>query len=86
MHDALVVGRCQPLRNLHPVFNGLALRKRTAVQGGAKALAFQKFGNEKWRPVVPANVEHGKNVWMVQRGNGASLLHKPMQARCILSK
>jgi hypothetical protein len=43
----LFVRRRQPMRDLHSILDGLALRQSAAVQRRAQAIALQKFGDQK---------------------------------------
>jgi hypothetical protein len=86
VHDSLLVRCRQSVRDLHSIFDRLALRQRPPVQHIAQTLALQQLGNQKRRAAVLPNVEQSQNIGMVQRGNGPRLLLKTMQAVRVLRK
>ncbi len=76
MNGGFFVGCGQPLRDLHGIFQRLALRKRAAVQHGSQVLAIEQFGDEIPRATVLPDVVNRQEVGMIQRGNRARLLFK----------
>src|ERR1700733_14593707 len=80
MHNALLVRRGQPARNLRPVINSLAYRKTTMLDLLSQSLAFEQLANHIWRGFVGAHLEHRKNVGMVERCGRARLLLEAPQS------
>ena len=52
----------------------LAHRDGTAIQPLAQRLALQQLRDQVRRAVLHPNVVHGKNVGMIERGDGARFL------------
>jgi hypothetical protein len=66
----------ETLHNLQRVVESEANRQSPFGEPLAEGLAFEEFANDVGRPLVEANVIHGDDVGMIQRGGGAGLQFK----------
>jgi hypothetical protein len=80
MHDALLVCGRKTMRDLNSVLHGFANRKGPATQSLAQRFPFQQFGNDIGRRLVLAEVVHGQDIRMIQRGGGACFLLEALEA------
>jgi hypothetical protein len=84
--DSFFVRRRQAMRDLDSVLDCLALRQGTPVEHRAQAFAFEKFGDEEWRAVLLADIKHGEDIGVVERGDCAGLLLEPAETIAVLRK
>ena len=79
MNDAFVVRRCESLGDLGAVLHRAPQRQSAAGQLLPQGVAFETFRNKIWRALMLANIVDGKNVGVVQRGDGARFGLEPPQ-------
>ena len=77
MNDAALVRPVERRGNLGGDVEGLGRRKRPAQEPCRQRLALEKLHHEEIDAAVAADVVHGADVWMVQRGNRARLMLEP---------
>src|ERR1700733_2853633 len=80
MDDAFVMRGSQTLRDLRGIFHSASRGQSAIVHFYAEGMSFEKFGDEVGRAVVFADVVDGEDVWMIQRGYGASFLLEATEA------
>ena len=86
MNDAFVVRCRESLGDLRAVLHCKAQREGAAGEFLPQRVAFETLRNQKWRAVMLANVVDGKDVGVVERGNGAGLSLEASQALCVPRK
>ncbi len=74
MDDIFFVGGGEALRDLHGVVGGFTRQERAGFKFGAERDAFEKFGDQKRRVVLLADVVGGQDIGMVEGGHGAGFL------------
>ena len=80
MYDAALVRCRQTVRDLQTDLDRLANPERTAIEALAQRLALQQLHDEIRRLGLHADVEHGENVGMIKRGDGARFLLEALHA------
>jgi len=86
VHDALLVGGHQTLRDLDTAISRLAQRERAIEEPLPQSLPLQQLGDDVGRAIVHADVVNGDDVGMIQRGSRACLLLETPQAVPIVSQ
>ena len=74
MDNSFFVRRRQPMRDLHRVIKRFAHGEGPAAQPVPQCLALKQFRNNVGRTFARSDVEHGKNVGMIQSGGRERLL------------
>jgi len=80
MHDALVVGCRETVRDFERVLGGLARSERPRFDPLAKRLTFEEFLDDVGRALVRPEIVHRHNVRMVELTSGARFLFEAAQA------
>ena len=61
-------------------FGRFARGERAAIEFGAQGLPVEEFGDDEASPILFADIVDGKEVGMIERGDGASLLLETAEA------
>ena len=65
MENAVIVCSSESANDLQPIVDRLAHGQRAAAQACSKGFALKQFGDDIWRPVLAADVEHSQNIRMI---------------------
>jgi hypothetical protein len=79
VHDSLLVGRRQAVRDLDRVVDGLPRRQRTSRQTAAQRLSFEKLGHDVGGTIRRANVVNRGDVGVVEQPRRTRLLLETAQ-------
>ena len=74
MRDPLLVRCREAIRDVTREFERLADRDGPGIQAVPKRLAFKQFGHNEWRAGLSADVVHGEDIGLVERGGCAGFL------------
>jgi len=80
MRDPLLVRCREAIRDVTREFERLADRDGPGIQAVPKRLAFKQFGHNEWRAGLSADVVHGEDIRVVQRGGCAGFLLESTEA------
>ena len=83
MNDAALVRPVECRGNLGGDVQGLGRRKRPAQEPCRQRLALEKLHDQEIDAAMAADVVHGADVWMVQRGNRARLTLEPFTRQLV---
>ena len=80
MRDPLLMRRREAMRDVQRELDRLADCDRPGIQAVPKSRAFKQFRHNEWRAALRADVVHGKDIRVVQRGGGAGFLLESTEA------